>query len=347
MNKILSFINFTLRNLSILSISSSGDNTLYLLSKNPKEIIAIDNNPYQNYLLELKSVSIKELKYNKFLEFIGLIKSNKRHLIYNQFSFNLTKEAKDYWDKNINTIKKGIIHCGKLERYLMIFRKYILPISQSNNKINRFLSCKSIKEQKEFYRNQWDTFLWKATFYVFFSKIFLKKGREKSFFKYNKINSLSFHYLKKTKIGFTEIPINNNYFLYYILKGNYNLRNIPDYLKEENFIKIKNNINKLKIKTINIKEYLLESKDNKHSKFNLSDIFEIMSEDEYEKTLKEIIRVSEDKGIICYWNNLVRRNSPLYLKDILQKNQEKSRKLFNEDRVFFYNDFIIESINKV
>src|SRR3989344_294595 len=69
---------------AVLSITSGGDNTLFLLSLNPQKIVYIDSNPAQNYLLELKSVAAKNLEYDKFLEFVGVKESSQRIYLFNQ-----------------------------------------------------------------------------------------------------------------------------------------------------------------------------------------------------------------------------------------------------------------------
>ena len=224
---------------SILSISSSGDNTLYLLSKNPKKIVSVDINPHQNYLLELKKFAIKYLAHKEFLSFIGITESKNRILMYNSIKNNLSKNALDYWENNLDKIKEGVIHCGKFEEYLKIFRRFILPISQSPKRIEEFISCSSIQEQNEFYHKKWDKLLWRLTFRVYFSGAILKKVRDESLFQYNEKKSLSKHYLAKTKKGFTKVPIKKNYFLRYILKGSNTIDNLPDYINEENFNKNK------------------------------------------------------------------------------------------------------------
>jgi len=56
----------------ILSITSAGCNIFNFLLYNPKKILSIDFNPYQNYLLELKIEAIKKLDYEEFLGLLGI-----------------------------------------------------------------------------------------------------------------------------------------------------------------------------------------------------------------------------------------------------------------------------------
>ena len=50
---------------NVISIASGGDNTLALLLENPKSITAIDSNPAQIYLCELKIKAIHEKVYGE------------------------------------------------------------------------------------------------------------------------------------------------------------------------------------------------------------------------------------------------------------------------------------------
>ena len=55
----------------ILSIAAAGDSSLSLLTGSPEEILAIDTNPFQLYLVELKKMAIKHLDRWEVLAFLG------------------------------------------------------------------------------------------------------------------------------------------------------------------------------------------------------------------------------------------------------------------------------------
>jgi len=68
----------------IVTITSAGCNVLNYLIEAPKLIYALDINPIQNFLLELKISAIKNLDYEAFWEFFGEAKSyNNRCIYYN------------------------------------------------------------------------------------------------------------------------------------------------------------------------------------------------------------------------------------------------------------------------
>ena len=108
----------------ILSIASGGDNSLALLLENPKSVIAIDQNPVQIYLVELKKAAIKYLDYENFIRFLGVRHDNNRWRTYLKLRSFLTDSAAHYWDNNRKNINRGIVHIGKFEKY---FWKQNLP----------------------------------------------------------------------------------------------------------------------------------------------------------------------------------------------------------------------------
>lgn len=331
----------------VLSISSAGDNSLFLLSKNPKKIISIDYNPLQNFVLEFKVAGIKTLSHREFLILIGILESDNKEELYSKIRFKLNPKCREYWDNHLNLIKQGIIHIGKFENYLTKFRNYIIPLSHSKKEIKELLSLDSLTKQKNFYDTKWNNLIWRITFKIFFSKTVMALfGRDSKFFQYNRIKNISKHFFRRTFEGLTKIPISDNYFLHYILLKKYKPNNLPEYLKEENYSLIKKNINKLKIITSDIHTYLKKQGNGTFTKFNLSDIFELYSQEEYENIIKEILRKSKNNTIIIYWNNLVKRNDHLRLNKNIIRDLETSKKLFLKDRVFFYGDFIVEKIKK-
>ena len=79
------------------------------------------------------------------------------------------------------------------------------------------------------------------------------------------------------------------------------------------------------------------------SKYNLSDIFEYMNEDEMCKIIEKILTKSRKGTRIAYWNMLSEKRASKYIEE-LKYQKEQSKKLFMKDKAFFYSDFIIEEV---
>jgi S-adenosylmethionine-diacylglycerol 3-amino-3-carboxypropyl transferase len=326
---------------NVLSIASGGDNSFALLLQNPKSLTALDKNPAQIYLVELKMQAIKLFDYDDFIFFIGARPSRKRRQLYLQLRPYLSNQAQKYWDVKEDTISKGVIHCGKFEHYFALFRRLVLPLIHRPTTINRLLSFHSKQLQRTFYNNVWNNHRWQWLFRIFFGKFILGHlGRDPSFFRYVQVDHITEELFMRTQNGLTKIPIRDNFFLEYIFKGRFNnLEHAHPYLKKDNFESLKKHLGKMRLIISDLMDYLKNLPSGSISKFNLSDIFEYLSDDSYEKLLTEIVRVSSKGAKITFWTLFLPRYIPQILSDVLESKDQLSKKLFAADRTFFYGNF--------
>ena len=116
----------------VLSIGSAGDNSFSFLAHEPELVVAVDINPIQLKLTELKKAAIKVLEHSEFLEFIGFSESKNRLELFTKVLSELSSETADFWKKRTDEIEKGLIFAGKFERYFNAFAYKILPLIHSN-----------------------------------------------------------------------------------------------------------------------------------------------------------------------------------------------------------------------
>ena len=326
----------------ILSIASAGDNSFSMLTKNPKKVYAIDLNPTQLACVELRKKMYRYLTYEEFLTLYG-VKNGDRIELYNKIRQYLPTSSKLFWDNHLEEIKNGIMNVGKFENYFKLFREKIMPLIHTKTRINQLLSKKNINERRLFYNKKWNNLRWKCLFRIFFSKFIMgHMGRDPEFFNYVE-GKVSTNILKRAKHALTELPTNENPYLRYILYGNFKEKCLPHALRRENFEKIKNNINKLETVNSSIEQFL-SNKKIKIDAFNLSDIFEYMSEETMEELYSHIINASKKGTRICYWNMLVPRKCPKKFEIKIISHTKKAEELLNKDKAFFYSKFILEEV---
>ena len=344
-------------------ILSAGDNVFSMLAENPKKVVALDISFPQIALAKLKKEVFNSLSYEEMLEFMGVIKSDKRVETYDRIRENLDKEVKEYWDFNKEAIEKGIIHTGKFEKFFKIFREKILPFVHSKKRVEKLLEKKSRQERIEYYDKYWNNFRWKLMFKLFFSKYIVGKlGRDKEFFRYAEKN-ISEEMKERSRYALCEQNPYENPYINYILTGNYRKDCLPYFLRKENFDKIRKNLHKVEILQSSVEEYL-DQIDFKIDKFNLSDIFEYMSAENYSKLMGKIYDNAENNALLAYWNLIVERNSEKldYKKTDseiavtgketnvngkkYERMKELDRKLHEKDMTFFYTDFVVEKVIK-
>jgi S-adenosylmethionine-diacylglycerol 3-amino-3-carboxypropyl transferase len=327
-------------------ITSGGCNVLAFSLEHPRSITALDSNPAQNHLLELKIAAIRGLDYDLLLRFLGVRRSDERWALYQTVRGYLSTAARDYWDTQRENIEQGAIHAGRFDRYLSLFRRRVLPLIHSRKRVQQLLALEDIEEQKCFYERVWNNGRWRALFRIFFGRYLMGRlGRYPEFFRYVDIRDVGEHYLQRARHALTEIPIQGNYFLEYILTGGFR-EEMPPYLMECNFGALRGAVGRIRIVTDTLGLFLTTVTEGSLSKFHLSDIFELMPMGHYEKILHQLVRASKAGAQLCYYNNLVLRSHPASLDQVIEGEEELGQQLHWADRSFVYRRFVVERVQK-
>jgi S-adenosylmethionine-diacylglycerol 3-amino-3-carboxypropyl transferase len=324
-----------------LSIASAGDNTLALLSRDPERVLALDLSAAQLACLELRVAAYRELQHTELLALIGSIESTARPYLYQACRKHLSAGALAFWDERPDLIAAGIGSIGKFERYFRVFRERVLPLVHSRERVRELLRPKSREDRRSFYDNQWSNLRWRLMFRVFFSrKLMGLLGRDPEFFRYVK-GSVSEKILKRTEYALTDLDPAANPYIQWILTGRHNGA-LPAALREENFERIRRNLDRLEWRCGSLEESLGQEK--KFNCFNLSDIFEYMSPASYEELLKLIVSSAPSGARLAYWNMLAPRHRPESLATVLRPLGDLSSQLFARDQAFFYSSLVVEEV---
>ncbi len=316
-----------------ISVASAGDNTLAMLLKSPERIYAFDLNKIQLYCCELKMAAFRCLAYEEMLVLLG-VKNGDRGTLYRRVRFLISPEAKKYFDLNPDIIEKGIINTGKFEGYFRIFRKYIIPVISSQERFRKFVCMRDTEKQTAYCRKYIETRRFRAVFRIFFGyRVMGRLGRDSSFYRYvTEKESSGEDIRKRFEYGVSHTSNVTNPYFGYIVFGRYGGRNLPLYLRRENFDIIRRRLDR-----ITLVHGDLLSLDIKNADFaNLSDIFEYMSEDDFRKNTEHLGSMLSEGGRAAYWNMQNRR----YIEDDGFRYEDCiSAKLFEKNKSWFYRDF--------
>ena len=321
--------------------ASAGDNTFALLARSPDYVLAIDLNLAQLACLELRVAAYRSLQYGELLALIGSRPSDHRIRLYHECRKHLSTRAADFWDSHPKLIENGVGDAGKFERYFRLFRKYVLPLIHGEAHIRELLVPKSREERIAFYCNVWDNGRWRALFRVFFSRRLMGTfGRDPECFRYVQ-GSVSDRILDRTIHALTELDPAENPYLHWILTGRHAAA-LPFSLREENFECIRRNLDRLEWRQTSLEG--LDGVDHKFDCFNLSDIFEYMSPENYDRQLECVLSLARPDARLAYWNMLAPRRRSEQLADRIDSLTELSAELFSRDKAFFYSAFIVEQV---
>jgi len=238
----------------VLAITSAGDNILhYLIEGNPKAIHAVDLNPTQNHLLELKLAAFSALPYEDIWKLFGLGQhENFGELLVNELSPHLSSRAFQYWfghRRAFNPQSGGGLYETGQSRLAIITAKWLFRIFGVSKHVERMCVARTLNEQREIWRSkvrpvllsQWvswaiidrEQFLWRALGVPGNQRDMIihdhpqpAQGQDKD------SGRAMWEYVVNTLDPVAENSLlgEDNYFYYLCLRGQYTERSRPAYL---------------------------------------------------------------------------------------------------------------------
>jgi len=341
----------------LFSITSGGCNIFNFLMYNPKKIIAVDYNPYQNYLLELKIETIRQLEYIQFLQFMGITPSSEREQLYEIVRKHLSDNARKLWDRNSYAIKTGVLLVG--EQNVKNIGK-VLRFLKGHTTIENFFLCDDIKEQSDYFYHHIDGLPWRLyqrfTSQDWVLKLMLclramqelpyRRKRAAGYIPYLQHVHFSLDHAKKIEQMFSKIPIRYNHFASLMLLGYYfNTDCFPPYLKEENYDTVRQRLDRIEMKSTSVTEALQQFPHDYFTKFNLSNIFDWVDTASFHRQLKNLTKFGKDGGKILYATTRTDREIPPEIT-VLSQDTRLASELLLEDRTIMYSTYHPGTIRK-
>ena len=145
----------------VLAITSAGDNILSYAMQSPARIHAVDLNPAQNHLLELKVAAYTaQLPYEDFWLIFGEGKHPAfREILVGKLSPHLSSRGFQYWLRNEQTFSRrsasnrGLYDTGGSKNAIRLFR-YIAFFFGLRGAVQKILNAKTLNEQREIWRSK-------------------------------------------------------------------------------------------------------------------------------------------------------------------------------------------------
>jgi len=329
----------------IVCVTASGDRPMHLLLTDCEKVSAIDMNPIQNYLLELKLAAISCLDYDDYLAFIGCDKSDNRLKTFLKLKKFMSNEAFQFWKKNRGLIKKGVIFQGKVEKLTKATSKLLNLLG--HKQIKKLFSFNDLGEQRNFISKEWNASLWEKVFQISLSpklvRIFINDPGiishiEPDINPGNYIYSRILQYLDQN-------VAKNSALLQLVLTGKLTKEAYFPYLTFDGYTKIRENTSKINIKTGNVIDYVTESQNGSYDCFSMSDIASYMPQDSFDKLVRGINHAAAPGARFCLRKLMSNHTMPREIEKNFVRNTELENKLEKEESNFVYK-FIVGEIIK-
>ena len=131
---------------TVLVITSAGCNALDYALAGPKQVVAVDMNPRQNALLDLKLAGIRHLEYEDFFAMFGCGRLPGAERIYqDKLRPALSEWPRNYWDRWIKFFdpenRRPFYFRGTCGTFAMLINVYINRVAKLRPQINDLLPC--------------------------------------------------------------------------------------------------------------------------------------------------------------------------------------------------------------
>lgn len=350
----------------VLVITSAGCNALDYALTGPAHVYAVDMNPRQNALLELKMTGIRRLEYDDFFEFFGKGFHPRAAAIYQRtLRSELSPWAQTYWDRFIKFFdnrKRTFYYRGTSGAFARGIRTYIDRIAKLRPEVNDLLACQTVEEQQKIYERIRERFWSKTMKFALnrdstLSMLGVPKAQRMQIDKQYPGGILSF-IQDSMEAVFAKLPIRDNYFWRVYITGSYTSECSPEYLKEANFQLLKStDVSNVSVHTDSVQGFL-EKGTEPISRFVLLDHMDWLSEHLFpllELEWQAILNRAAP-GTRVLWRSgglrtdfidrvqVSREGKQVKLPELLSYHQQQAAELHQLDRVHTYGSFYIADL---
>ena len=350
----------------VLVITSAGCNALDYALAGAGHVHAVDMNPRQNALLELKIAGIRKLQYEDFYKLFGDGYHPRAGEIYQQtLRGSISTWAQSYWDKWIRFFdnpKRSFYFRGTSGSFARGISFYVNRVARVRTEIDKLMEAKSVEEQAQIYEGIRDRFWSRSLRFAMnrdttLSMLGVPKAQRKQI--ENQYPGGIIRFIEDSiEAVFAKLPIHDNYFWRVYITGKYSPTCCPEYLKPDNFLALKNSqVSNVSVHTDSVEGFLNKT-DVQISRFVLldhmdwlSDHFFPLLESEWQAILK---RAAPQTRIL--WRsgglrtefidnvNVLVDGKPRRLPELLKYNAALAAELHELDRVHTYGSFYIADL---
>lgn len=253
----------------MVMITSAGCNTLDYLLDNPAQIHAVDMNPRQNALLQLKIAMIQRGQFDELFTLFGYGSHPNFKALIEELSPTLHPYAKKYWSTKSyyfrsTPLNPSFYYRGTAGQMAWIALKTFIS---SNRKVRDFVAAlpqtKSLDEQRQLYAHVkpalWNGVIsWLMRQPMAMTMLGVPRAQVR-LIETQFEGGLIGYIQSKMEHVFTEIPFSENYFWHVYLTGHYTRECCPNYLKEEHQSTLKARTSRIATHSTTVANFLREN----------------------------------------------------------------------------------------
>ena len=344
----------------VLVITSAGCNALDYALLAPRRIHAVDANPRQTALLELKLAGVRALDFDDFFRLFGEgFHPDVPALYERRLREQLSPFAREYWDRNHAWFASrrgsfyfhglsGLVACG--------FRAYLAARPSLAACVRALFGARSLAEQRQIYAQgvaplMWGPGIrWALSRQLTLSLLGVPRPQRREI-EAQHAEGVAAYVRDSLEYVLCQLPLATNYFWRLYLNGRYTRSCCPEYLKADNFARLKAGLaDCIEPHTTTVTKFLRGATE-PISKFILLDHMDWMASHDPEALAEEWRQIFSHATPAARLIFRSAHRRPRYLEavtiggtsliDRLAFHEQTARELSREDRVHTYAGFHI------
>jgi S-adenosylmethionine-diacylglycerol 3-amino-3-carboxypropyl transferase len=233
---------------TVLVITSAGCNALDYALTEPKHVYAVDVNPRQNALLELKLAGIRNLDFETFFGMFGEGRlKGARDLYRDKLRGSLSEWAQKYWDRRIkffDSKRRTFYFRGTSGTFARMMNIYADRVLRLRPWVDAILAAETLSEQRRIYEEHLRDRIWTRLMRFLMNRdttlSMVGVPRAQRFQIETQYEGGIIKFIQDCLDAvFGQLPLADNYFWRVYVTGSYTRLCCPEYLKAKNFEQLK------------------------------------------------------------------------------------------------------------
>lgn len=296
---------------SVFCVTAGGGRVLNLLLGRPKSIIAVDLNPAQSALLELKIAAMRELDHDGYLRFLGVREDFERLATYGRVRARLSETARSFFDRHAAGIDAGVLYHGRLERYF----KGVSAVTRLAQPfgLRKVFEAPNLAAQRSLVKRL-ESPIWRFVGETLCRRSVLRLfSGDPGFFRYLPPD-LPLHQVLYGRIHehLRENLFRENSLLQLVFFGRYVWEpSLPIYLHADTFSEVKDALEQVRIEivTATVEDALAAAGQDRFDAFSLSDISSYLDDNSHHRLFERLLETAKKDARVCSRSNI--RHRPL------------------------------------
>ena len=250
----------------VVAITSAGCNILDMLLDRPRAIHAVDINPRQNLLLELKMALIRAGDFWDLFQFFGIGSHPERHDVLDRLRPHLSPDALEHWRSHLSMFSPRGLRpsfywrgTAGLAASLIWLATAALRVRVMGLALAQF-DARTLEEQREIFARA-EPYIWTSWMERIFRHPALMSllgvpPAQVRLIDASHPGGLSGYVRDKFRHVMMEVPARDNYFWRVYTTGSYTLDCCPNYLRREHQQTLAEHVSRIRCHTTSFSQFL-------------------------------------------------------------------------------------------